>query len=126
LLTAPVQALWDHDWPELARAQYCSFGAEHTARLALVTHAQCAMSLTIEFPKGCKGHPCGFGTIRHGRTHRSDALFPSADISLLTGSAKGAILPMCQQFEIVFDLLARGVVGSGFRSRLDTVVFMRY
>jgi hypothetical protein len=34
-------------------------------------------------------------------THGSDALFPSADIPILTGLAKGAILPMCQQIETV-------------------------
>lgn len=35
-----------------------------------------------------------------GRIHGNAALFPSTDVPLLTGLAKGAILPMCQQIEI--------------------------
>ena len=34
-----------------------------------------------------------------GRIHGSDALFPGADILLLTGLTKGAVLAMYQQIE---------------------------
>ena len=40
-----------------------------------------------------------------GHTHRSGALLSGADIRLLTGSAKGAILPMRQQIETALQLV---------------------
>ena len=47
------------------------------------------------------------------RIHGSDYLPPSADPSLLTGSAEDALFPMCRQVETALWFVGRGDVSAG-------------
>jgi hypothetical protein len=54
-------------------------------------------------------------SVRSGtrRTHGPDVLFPSADIPLLTGLAKGGILRCANRSKVPCDLLAGALLALG-------------